>query len=173
MIIVPNVHILHGGVGYTDDELGNNNIESSTSTNRKLQSMQVVPTADGFIDSIALYYECTDSTDILVGVYDEVSGIPTNRLGLSAAVDGQTSGAEWKTYDLISPVAITNGVAVWLAFDCEDMVWRVKDSGGSHERTRSTSFGTLIMPDPYGAVDYDPPLTSRDISVYANVRYET
>lgn len=151
---------------YDTTTLGNTGaaVGSSTTHSTSRRGLYLVPAADGFIDSITTRHS-TATGNILVAVYADSAGSPGAQLGISATEDATTTGQEWTTHALTSPVAITKGTPVW--------IYRVYSATTTQEYYGT--FGTMFtltatgfsLPDPAGAGS----ASATQYPIYANVRY--
>jgi hypothetical protein len=102
---------------------------------------------NGTITSVTMYHT-GGSGSMILAVYDG-EGTPQNRLAVTAttAVSGTTG---WQTINLTSPVAVTGGQTVWLAWVYESNPG-IRYQTGSPGRYQSTQTWSGGMPDPFGS----------------------
>jgi len=129
-----------GTVGITD-------VYSSTSTSANRRAMPFTMPENGTISSVTMYHT-GGSGSMILAVYDG-EGTPANRLGVTATttVSGSTG---WQTINLTSPVSVTGGTTVWLAWVYESNPG-VAYQTGSPGRYQSADTWSGGMPDPFGS----------------------
>jgi hypothetical protein len=144
-----------------EKSLGNTEIYSSANTDAYIRAVPVIFTEAGTILSISIYHD-TGTGNFLLGVYSDVAGSPSTRLGVtsSTAVSGTTG---WQTVTLISPVSVTLGQKIWLSWVFQTNPG-VRYIEGSTQRALGTTTWSGGMPDPFGTSTF----TYYSFSIYCN-----
>jgi uncharacterized repeat protein (TIGR02543 family) len=129
-----------GTVGITD-------VYSSSSTSGYRRAMPFTMPENGTITSVTMYHT-GGSGDMILAVY-EGEGTPQARLAVTptTAVGGSTG---WQTINLTSPVAVTGGQTVWLAWVYQSNPG-IRYQTGSPGRYQSSQTWSGGMPDPFGS----------------------
>jgi len=83
-----------------------------------------------------------------MGVYSDASGLPASQLGVTPSTV-VNSGPGWQTVNLISPVPVTSGQKVWLAWVFENAIG-TRYTSGTPGRAISSERWSGGMPDEYG-----------------------
>jgi uncharacterized repeat protein (TIGR02543 family) len=130
---------VYGNVGYTT-------VFGSTSTANNRRAQPFTMPENGTIQSISMYHE-SGSGGLIMGVYDGAS-LPNNRLGVTGT--GTIGSAGWTTIDLTSPVSVSGGTTIWLAWVYESNPG-IRYQTGSPGRAQSTATWSGGMPDPFGS----------------------
>ncbi len=132
--------------------LGNTTVFGSTSTYSDRRAIPVTFTESGQIQSISIYHN-GGSGGVQLGVYtDEYMGVPGQpvaRIGITA-VSSVSSSAGWQTVDLISPVSVSSGQTVWLAWVFESNPG-IRYTSGTTPRANATNWSNYIygIPDMF------------------------
>jgi uncharacterized repeat protein (TIGR02543 family) len=134
-----------GGPVYKN--VGNTTIFGSTSTSAYRRAMPYTMPENGTIETVSMYHT-GGSGSMILAVYDG-EGTPQNLLAVTAttAVSGSTG---WQTINLTSPVSVTGGSTVWLAWVYESnpgIAYQTGDPG----RFQSTETWSGGMPNPFGS----------------------
>jgi hypothetical protein len=90
---------------------------ASLSTNRR--AIPVTFNEAGKIQSISVYHNA-GSGNVLLGVYSDEAGRPSALLGVTPSTAVRTT-AGWQTISLTTPVNVTSGQKVWLAWVFENV----------------------------------------------------
>jgi len=145
--------------GPTYKNVGNTTVFGSTSTAANRRAMPFTMPENGTIESITMYHT-GGSGNMILGVYDGAS-LPANRLAVTAstALSGSTG---WQTINLTSPVSVTGGTTIWLAWVYQSNPG-IRYQTGSPGRAQSTATWSGGMPDPFGSSS----TTSYIYSIYA------
>jgi len=116
----------------------------------------------GQLQSISIYHS-SGSGQMLLAVYADSAGKPGSRLGVtSAATVSSTQG--WQTIVLQSPVSVSAGQKLWLAWVFQNSTGlRYAGSGGTPSRADSGTTWTGGMPTTFGIST----LTNYIYSIYA------
>jgi len=144
--------------------LGNQTVFSSTSMNSGITAIPVTFFENGTIMSISMYHEAGSGLG-LMGIYSNgVDSKPTDLLA-SSAETALSGSAGWQTFDLISPLEVTAGTIVWMAFVLETNPGTKYQAG-----TPGRAYGTTAWPDrlidPFGTSN----LANYTYSVYLTYR---
>jgi len=94
--------------------VGNTVVYSSTSSSAYRKAIPVTFQEAGTIHSISIYHECF-SMYVLLGVYEDVNGVPLTRLGVTND-NGSVGNKGWTTLLLQNPVSVQAGQKLWLAW---------------------------------------------------------
>jgi hypothetical protein len=127
--------------------LGNIEVYSSVSTGLSRKAMPVYFTESGTITSISIYHN-GGSGNALLGVYADQSGLPTSQLGATPSTV-VNSNAGWQKVTLTSPVTVTSGQTVWLAWVFQNTIG-TRYTSGTPGRALSAQQWTGGMPATYG-----------------------
>lgn len=114
----------------------------SASYSDDIVSMPVTAPQDIEITSIAIYHSGA-SQNLLVGVYSNSSTLPGSLLATSDAV-ATNSTAGWQTIDLTSPLTVSNGTTVWIAYQASTGITARRQTG--QDRSRSADAWTGALP---------------------------
>ena len=135
------------GGGPTTGTVGISTIHSSTSTSTSRRAMPFTMSEDGTITSVSMYH-AAGSGGLILAVYDGASA-PTNRLAVTSTVTCNDT-ADWQTVDLDTPVYVSNGTQIWLAWVYESNPG-IAYTTGSPGRYQSSDTWSGGMPDPFGS----------------------
>ena len=155
------VRYYRGTLAGEDRTVGNTTVFPNVSEVANRRAVPCVMNEDGTVKSISIYHQGGTGQAILA-VYGDAGGQPGTRLGVtnSTLVSGV---AGWQTISLQSPVAVSAGQKIWLAWVFEDdpgMRWTAGGSG----RAMSPATWSGGMPTSFGtSTSYDA-----SYSIYAN-----
>ncbi|MGE5297177.1 MAG: DUF4082 domain-containing protein, partial [Solirubrobacterales bacterium] len=131
-----------------DKTIGNTTVYSSISAVSNRRAMPFVMSEAGSIESIAIYHQ-GGTGNAIMAVYNDASGLPGTLLGVTASTP--INGTEgWQTIALQSPVAVSAGQTIWLAWVFENdpgMRW----TAGTPGRASSAATWSGGMPSSFGA----------------------
>jgi PKD repeat protein len=146
-----------GGPSY--GTVGIDTVYTSTSVSGNRRAMPFTMTENGTIESITMYHD-GGSGNMILAVYDGASS-PQNRIAVTptTAVSGATG---WQTINLTTPVAVTSGTTIWLAWVYESNPG-IRYTTGSPGRMDAGVGWSSGMPDPFGSATQ----TSYLYSIYA------
>jgi hypothetical protein len=96
-----------GNIGYTT-------VFGDTTTIGERRAQPVTATTAGDLQSISIYHR-GGSGGLLLAVYEDDGGLPGTRLGITPEVQ-ISSNEGWQTVNLPSPVTVSAGQLVWLAW---------------------------------------------------------
>jgi len=128
--------------------LGNTEVYGLTSTTANRRAQTIIFTEAGTIQSISIYHN-GGTGQVLLGVYSDEAGVPGARLGITSATT-ISSAAGWQTLSLTSPVTVSSGQKVWLAWVFENNPG-IRYITGTPARAQSAKLWTGGMPDPFGS----------------------
>ena len=101
-----------------DKTVGNTTVFSNISQVANRRAVPYVMSEDGSIESISIYHQGGTGNAILA-VYGDAGGLPGARLGVTdSTLINSTEG--WQTISLQSPVAVSAGQTIWLAWVFEN-----------------------------------------------------
>jgi hypothetical protein len=150
-----------GTVGSDSKTIGNTAVFSNLSTVVNRRAVPYVMSEDGSIKSISIYHQGGTGNAILA-VYANANGAPGARLGVTNST--LVNSAEgWQTISLQSPVAVSAGQTIWLAWVFQNdpgMRW----TPGTPGRAISTGTWSGGMPTSFGASGS----YNGNYSIYAN-----
>jgi hypothetical protein len=148
------------GTPVASSTVGYTTVFSNVSAVNNRRAVPVTPSVSGSLQSISIYHQGGTGQAILA-VYGDASGQPGSRLGVTASTVINSSEG-WQTIGLQSPVAVTAGQTIWLAWVFENdpgLRW----ANGSPGRAMSTATWSGGMPDSFGTST----LLSTIYSIYA------
>jgi hypothetical protein len=146
--------------GTTSTTVGYTTVFSNISAVSNRRAVPVVTSQAGTLASISIYHEGGTGHAILA-VYSDASGLPGNLLGTTNSTLINAS-AGWQKIALTSPVTVTAGQTIWLAWVFENdpgMRW----TPGLPGRAISTATWSSGMPTSFGASS----TTTGQYSIYA------
>jgi len=100
-------------------EIGNKEVFSLASSSTVRRAMPVTFNEAGQIQSISVYHNA-GSGNVMLGVYSDVAGFPSELLGVTPSTAVRTLEG-WQTVSLTTPVSVTSGQKVWLAWVFENV----------------------------------------------------
>jgi len=136
---------------YTPSEqlrVGNTQVFTGITTEANRRAMPFVMSENGTIQSISIYHE-GGTGNVLLSVYNDSGGLPGSRLGVtdSTAINGS---AGWQTVDLLSPMDVSAGQTIWLAWVFESNPG-IRWQSGSPGRANSDQTWSGGMPATFGS----------------------
>lgn len=144
---------------------GNTIKYSLISNSTAKRAYPVTVSEDGSIEAISLYHNARNAaTDsLMVAVYSDNTGSPSSRLGISARSTQISATEGWQTVNLISPVAVTAGQTIWLAWQLNSAttIGVFYDAGAVTRASTTATYPALA--DPFGATSF----ANFSYSVYA------
>jgi hypothetical protein len=111
--------------------------------------MPVTFSEAGQIQSISVYHNA-GTGNVLLGVYSDLSGRPSSLLGVTPSTTVRTTPG-WQTISLTTPINVTSGQKVWLAWVFENtpyVRYQVTATPGSVTAPGST--WSSAMPSTFG-----------------------
>lgn len=159
-------------------EAGYHSIFNQTVYNANRRAQKIIMPETGILQQISMYHG-SGSGSLIYAVYSDNGGFPGTRMAQTAITPIAGSTA-WQTVDLISPVEVGAGEAIWLAWLYENSVQLFYETGGEG-RANSTETWPGGMPADFGTstvTDYmysifaiyepfesnDPPVAPSDLT---------
>ena len=144
-----------------DETVGNTTVFPNISAVTNRRAVPYVMGEAGFLQSISIYHQGGTGQAILA-VYADAGGLPGARLGMTNSTPiNSTEG--WQTISLQSPVAVSAGQTIWLAWVFENDPGHALDRGHARAVRLSPATWSGGMPDSFG-----PSSTTTGIySIYA------
>jgi hypothetical protein len=133
----------------TNNTLGNTEVFDLFSSTDVRRAMPVTFNEAGQIQSISVYHNA-GTGNVLLGVYSDVAGLPSSLLGVTPSTAVRNT-AGWQTISLTTPVNVTTGQKVWLAWVFENspyVRYQATDTPGSGASGSTWSSG---MPSTFGS----------------------
>jgi hypothetical protein len=127
-------------VGYTT--VGSQIIAATTR-----RAMPFTMPEDGTIECITMYHS-GGSGDMILGLYDGAS-LPGNRLGVTAST-AVCSTTGWQSIELTSPVVVSSGTKIWLAWVYQNPP-NIYYNSGTPGRASTSATWSGGMPNPFGS----------------------
>jgi len=149
------------GGGGTTKTVGNTTVLPGTTSLQIRRAVPYTMPEAGQLRSISIYHEA-GSGQVLLGVYTDSSGKPGARVGVTAATTVSNT-AGWQTVPLQSPVSVSAGQKIWLAWVFQNAVV-IHATAGSPGRADSTGTWSGGMPTSFGSSTIGNYL----YSIYAN-----
>ena len=144
------VAVLNGGSSSTVD-VGNVSIFNQIVYNPNRRAQQITIPQDGSIESVSMYHGPV-SGNVIFAVYSDQSDAPGSLLGVSAStVAAQTT--DWQTIYLLSPVSVSAGQKVWLAWVYQNAAPIYYDNG-TPGRAHSDQAWSGGMPSVFGTSSF-------------------
>ena len=131
----------------TTATLGNMEVYTGISTAANRRAIPVTFTEAGMIQSISIYHN-GGTGNVLLGVYSDVSGLPSSQLGVTTSTVVNTI-AGWQSVSLSSPVTVTSGQTIWLSWVFQNSIG-VRYTAGTPGRAQSTATWSSGMPATFG-----------------------
>jgi hypothetical protein len=147
-------------------DIGNTTVLAYVGTFTNRRSVQVTANTAGDLQSISIYHE-GGSGGLLLAIFDDVGDSPGTRLGITPEVQ-ISSSAGWETVNLISPVSVSAGQKVWLAWVFESNPG-IRYQAGSPDRAETIKYWDDGMPTDFGSHIY---FSDEIYSIYATYAYE-
>jgi len=135
------------GVFEKSQNVGHTAIYGYVSKTANRRAMPVTFSENAEIQSISIYHE-GGTGNVLLGVYSDMSGKPSSLLGVTPLTKVNTTGG-WQTITLASPVSVTSGQTVWLAWVFENTP-RIRYETGTPGRASSADTWPAGMPSSFG-----------------------
>ncbi|NLA50386.1 MAG: hypothetical protein GX876_13125, partial [Bacteroidales bacterium] len=130
--------------------VGNRIVYSSVTEHNYRRAIPVIFNEDGVIESLSICHN-GGTGKLLMGVYSDVSGAPSKRIGISSATAVNTT-AGWQTVSLSSPVNVSSGQTVWLSWVFENDAG-VRYTTGTPSRAQVKESWSGGMPSSFGSAD--------------------
>jgi hypothetical protein len=142
---------------------GNTEVFSNSVAMSDRRAVPVTFSEAGEIQSISIYHNGSTG-NVLMGVFSDLSGLPSSRLGVTASTPVNPS-AGWQTVSLSAPLAVSAGQTVWLAWVFQNST-SVRYAAGTPGRALSTAKWTTGMPTAFGTAG----LANYKYSIYCTYR---
>lgn len=126
--------------------IGETTILGSTAGLNDRRANQYTMDRDGNIISVSIYHSGSSGNNITVGIYDDATNHPDSRLAVSASTALNTS-AGWQTITFSSPLAVSNGDVIWIAFVASASL---SIRYGTSTVRRAEGDATYSLADPFG-----------------------
>ncbi|GAB1454299.1 hypothetical protein MASR2M47_43550 [Draconibacterium sp.] len=133
-------------------KLGNTRVFKNTVSMSDRRAIPITFNEDGEVQSISIYHN-GGTGNVLLGVYSDQPGLPTTRLGVTATT-ALNSDEGWQVISLTSPLTVTSGQTVWLAWVAQNGI-AVRYSVGTTKRALSPTRWATGMPETFGASSLD------------------
>ena len=129
--------ISSGTTAPTSGAVGTTTVLTSITKDTNRRAMAYTAPGAGQLQSMSIYHQA-GSGQMILGVYADSSGRPGSRLGVTSSTTvSSTTG--WQKVNLQSPVAVSAGQKIWLA-------WIFQSNPGSSLRQRDSGPGQFIWP---------------------------
>jgi len=128
--------------------VGNTSVLTGVATAMNRRAVPYTMPEAGQLQSLSIYHN-GGSGQMLLGVYTDSSGLPGSRLGVTNAVNVNGSQG-WQTVTLQSPVSVTAGQKIWLAWVLQNTVG-VRATGGTPGRAEASATWSGGMPAAFGS----------------------
>ncbi|RPJ39533.1 MAG: right-handed parallel beta-helix repeat-containing protein, partial [Planctomycetaceae bacterium] len=133
--------------GTTTKKVGNTTVFSGSTSLQIRRAVPYTMAETGQLRSITIYHEA-GSGQMLLAVYADSSGKPGARLGATNSTT-VSSAAGWQTVALQSPVSVSAGQKIWLAWVFQNAVV-IHATEGTPGRADSTVGWSSGMPTTFG-----------------------
>lgn len=136
----------HEAWAFCSNILGYSTLGGGSTTSARIQAQRVVTNSSGTIDSGDLYSNVWTSGDkFMIGIYDDLAGVPNNLLAVSASVSFTLTN--FNAVALSGP-SFSSGVTYWIAFQTS-----ASNDGFIFDTTgvlytKTNTYGTF--PNPFG-----------------------
>jgi chorismate mutase len=128
---------------------GNTEVFSLTTSSKERRAMPVTFSEAGQIQSISVYHNA-GTGNVLLGVYSDLSGRPSSLLGVTPSTAVRSTPG-WQTVSLTTPVNVTSGQKVWLAWVFENTPYiRYQATATPGSVTAPGSTWSSAMPSTFG-----------------------
>ncbi len=136
-----------GGTTTTTKTVGNKTVFSGTTSLQIRRAVPYTMPEAGQLKSITIYHDA-GSGQVLLGVYADSSGKPGTRIAVTSST-AVSSAAGWQTVALQSPVSVSSGQKIWLAWVFQNAVV-IRATAGTPGRADSTATWSGGMPTTFG-----------------------
>ncbi|MBK6285927.1 MAG: T9SS type A sorting domain-containing protein [Draconibacterium sp.] len=149
--------------GVTAGLVGNTEVYNGVSTSPNRRAISITSKESGTIESISIYHDGGNG-NILMGVYSDNNGKPSNQIGVTAStVINSITG--WQTVALSSPVPVNAGQTIWLSWVFQNNPG-IRYVIGSPGRVQSDETWSSGMPSSFGVSTN----TTYEYSVYCTIK---
>lgn len=128
--------------------IGTTNVLANRTTTTVRRAIPVTFTENGTIQSVTVNHNA-GSGNVILGVYSDVAGSPSALLGVTAST-AVTATAGWQTIALTTPVTVTSGQKVWLAYVFQNTPNVSFEATGSAMSAASAATWSSGMPSTFG-----------------------
>lgn len=133
--------------------------------NKDVRTCRFTCDVTGNLDSLTAFMQATNGKDYYGCIYDDVAGVPTNRLGTSNAVN-LDAVEEWKAFTLNAACAVTNGTVYQIGVSGDDNFKMAYAAGVANQASRGNKPAVGLPPDPHPGVDAT---AAYKVSVYGSI----
>ncbi|MEZ5104292.1 MAG: LamG-like jellyroll fold domain-containing protein [Draconibacterium sp.] len=130
-----------------EDIIGNTDVFSYVAKDDNLRAMPVTFSRKGIVNSISIYHG-GGFGNMILGMYADQSGSPSTKLGVSRSTPVNANEG-WQTVELSTPICVTAGQTVWLAWIFQNNPG-VRYSIGAPGRASSQNTWQTEMPENFG-----------------------
>jgi hypothetical protein len=133
-----------------NDTFGNTEVFGFATSSKERRAMPVTFNEAGQIQSISVYHNA-GTGNVLLAVYSDAAGRPSSLLGVTPATAVRNT-AGWQTISLTTPVKVTSGQKVWLAWVFENTPFvRYKATATPESVSTINSTWSSGMPSTFGS----------------------
>ncbi|TQV84960.1 PKD domain-containing protein [Aliikangiella coralliicola] len=131
--------------------VGNDTVLPRNTTTANRRAMPFTMSETGKITSVTMYHK-GGSGDMMLGVYSDANNTPGSRIGVTAITPVSATDG-WQTIDLATPVQVTSGSQIWLAWIFENNPGIAYESGtpGRYHSSQTWSSSGDNMPPSFGS----------------------
>ncbi len=147
----------------TSEKVGTTTVLSGITKDVPRRAMPYTMPKAGRLQSVSIYHQ-GGSGRMILAVYGDSSSRPGSRLGVTAATVVQSTQG-WQTIALQSPVSVSAGQKIWLAWVFESNPG-IRYAQGTPGRAGSSAAWSVGMPTTFGTST----MTNVIYSIYANYR---
>jgi len=134
--------------GSTTKTIGTTTVLPNVTKDARRQAMPYTMPEAGRLQSISMYHE-VGSGQMILGVYADSSGKPGSRLGVTSSTT--VSGTQgWQRVNLQSPVSVSAGQKIWLAWVYQNNPG-ARYASGTPARATSSALWSAGMPTKFGS----------------------
>ena len=133
--------------GASSKTLGTTDVLAQTSASNNRRAVVVTFPESGTIESISLCH-AGGTGGVIMGIYADDGGVPGELLGTTGIV-AVNAVSGWQTEQLVSPINVTQGQSVWIAWIFQNNVG-MRYVGGSPDRAQAPAVWSEGLPNPFG-----------------------
>ncbi|MBN1952849.1 MAG: hypothetical protein JW801_16720 [Bacteroidales bacterium] len=141
-------------------QVGHTDVYSTPVFTAYRRAQQIIVSESGVIESISMYMNPYTPGYFILGIYSNHEGHPDQLLATTPSAM-QNSGASWNTAALTSPLSVTAGQAIWLAWTFQHGT-TIYYTSGTPGRADSQQYWTGSLPASFGSSS----VTSYVYSIY-------
>ena len=143
--VTANFTATGGGITKT---VGNTTVFSGITTTANRRAVPYTMSEAGQLQSVSIYHQ-GGTGQMILAVYADSAGKPGTRLGVTSATTvNSTEG--WQTVALQSPVSVSSGQKIWLAWVFQNSHREFRATAGTPGRADSTATWSGGMPTTFG-----------------------